>query len=158
MISFLKSTTPAFSVPERCLTGSNNTNTENLTHLLGPSEQNISERSTCETPLPRNTFSPWNSLAPRVHFPSMSENTDTTSPAFMTENTQTNTGWLSLLRWRIILFHQPDTKHSCVMYHFCFYNCANYKAWIKPCGLLLWKTNALFSTIISLETQGHFLK
>lgn len=45
----------------------------------------MSARSFSATPFPTNVLLPEKLNAPRVHFPSTSENTDTASPAFMSE-------------------------------------------------------------------------
>lgn len=45
------------------------------------------ERSIWATPFPTNTLFPWKLVAPRVHLPSVSEKTDTTSPAFISNDT-----------------------------------------------------------------------
>lgn len=52
-------------------------------YLTGSSEQKMLERSIRATPFPTNALFPWKLVAPRVHRPSKSEKTDTTSPAFM---------------------------------------------------------------------------
>lgn len=52
-------------------------------YLTGSSEQKILERSIWATPFPTNALFPWKLVAPRVHRPSKSEKTDTTSPAFI---------------------------------------------------------------------------
>lgn len=57
-----------------------------LTYLAGSPEQKMLERYISATPFPTNTFFPWKLVAPRVHFPSKSEKTETTSPAFMSKN------------------------------------------------------------------------
>lgn len=44
----------------------------------------MSLRPTSQIPFPRKTLVPRNSLAPLLHFPSISEYTETTSPAFIT--------------------------------------------------------------------------
>lgn len=54
------------------------------TYFNGPLELKISLRLSCEIPFPRKTLTPSNSLAPLLHFPSISEYTETRSPAFIT--------------------------------------------------------------------------
>lgn len=54
------------------------------------------ERSICATPFPTNTLFPWKLVAPRVHRPSTSEKTDTTSPGFMSTNTHKSQDWIDL--------------------------------------------------------------
>lgn len=57
------------------------------TYLGGSPVEKMLERSIWATPFPTNTLFPWKLVAPRVHLPSMSEKTDTTSPAFISNNT-----------------------------------------------------------------------
>ena len=54
------------------------------TYFNGPLELKISLRLSSEIPFPRKTLTPSNSLAPLLHFPSISEYTETRSPAFIT--------------------------------------------------------------------------
>lgn len=58
-------------------------NNVKLSYLTGSSEQKMLERSIRATPFPTNALFPWKLVAPRVHRPSKSEKTDTTSPAFI---------------------------------------------------------------------------
>lgn len=53
------------------------------TYFDGPTELKISLRLSSEIPFPRKTLTPSNSLAPLLHFPSISEYTETRSPAFI---------------------------------------------------------------------------
>lgn len=58
-------------------------------YFNGPLELKISLRLSSEIPFPRKTLTPSNSLAPLLHFPSISEYTETRSPAFITVQRRT---------------------------------------------------------------------
>lgn len=56
-----------------------------VTYFRSGNPLKISLRLSSEIPFPRNTLVPSNSLAPFLHFPLISEYTETTSPAFITK-------------------------------------------------------------------------